>query len=194
MAAKTKRPRNFKLEYQRRLTKGLAKGLSRSASRGHHRAGERLSAGPVPVTRDDPFERALRLMKSGASQKAAAKASGVSVERLRRFQKENTETRREAGRWIILDRRPVSMLMATRGKVRPVSVPYIATGDIGRHWVQVNKFLETNDPSHLATFVGTGLRDIDGKFHPFETGPNTLRKLDSVGELNFLEIYADVAK
>ena len=31
-------------------------------------------------------------------------------------------------------------------------------------------------------------------FTPYETRPNVLRKLDSVGELSFIEIYADVAK
>jgi hypothetical protein len=45
----------------------------------------------------------------------------------------------------------------------------------GRHWVAINKFLETNDLSHLEAFVGLELRDSQGRFHPFEGRPNVLR-------------------
>jgi hypothetical protein len=78
--------------------------------------------------------------------------------------------------------------MATRGKMRPVTVAHDASRDISRHWIAINLFLESNDPSHLAPFVGKGLQDSSGAFHPFETRPNVLRKLDSVGELSFLDI------
>ena len=78
--------------------------------------------------------------------------------------------------------------MATRGKLRDVTVPRDTAGDIGRHWVAINKFLETNDLSHLGPFVGLELRDSQGRFHPFEGRPNVLRKLDSVGELSFVDI------
>ena len=128
-------------------------------------------------------------MKKGVSQRNAAKQAGVSPETLRRFQKANTTSHREGRRWIISDSRPVSVVMATRGKMRDVTVPHDASSDISRHWIAINHFLETNDPSHLAPFVGKGLRDSGGVFHPFETRPNVLRKLDSVGELSFVEIY-----
>ncbi len=49
--------------------------------------------------------------------------------------------------------------MATRGKMRDVTVPHDLSSDISRHWIAINLFLETNDPSHLAAFVGKGLRD-----------------------------------
>ena len=78
---------------------------------------------------------------------------------------------------------------ATRSKMRDVTVAHDASSDISRHWIAINMFLETNDPSHLAAFVGKGVRDSDGAFHPFETRPNVLRKLDSVGELSFVDIY-----
>jgi hypothetical protein len=128
-------------------------------------------------------------MKKGVSQKEAAKQAGVSPETLRRFQKANTTSRREGRRWLILDGRPVSVVMATRGKMRGVTVSHDASSDISCHWSAINLFLETNNPSHLAAFVGKGLRDSKGVFHPFETRPNILRKLDSVGELSFVDIY-----
>ena len=70
----------------------------------------------------EPLEDALKLMKKGVSQREAAKQAGVSPETLRRFQKPNTTSRQEGRRWIILDTRPVSVVMATRGKMRDVTV------------------------------------------------------------------------
>jgi hypothetical protein len=60
-----------------------------------------------------------------------------------------------------VDARPVSVIMATRGKMRPVTVSHDAASDISRHWIAINHFLETNNPSHLAAFVGEGLRDTN---------------------------------
>ena len=79
--------------------------------------------------------------------------------------------------------------MATGGKLHDVTVTHDAASDIGRHWVAINKFLETNDPSHLEPFVGLGLRDTRKRFWPFETRPNVLRKLDSAGEMSCVELY-----
>jgi hypothetical protein len=66
-------------------------------------------------------------MKDGLSQREAARQVGVSPERLRRFQKLNTTSRKEGRRWIISDTRPVSVVMATRGKMRDVTVPHGVT-------------------------------------------------------------------
>jgi hypothetical protein len=42
------------------------------------------------------------------------------------------------------------------------------------------------DPAALRR---TGLRDTRKRLWPFETRPNVLRKLDSPGELSFVELY-----
>jgi hypothetical protein len=123
-------------------------------------------------------------MKAGVSQKEAARQAGVSAETLRRFQKTNTTSRRKGRRWLISDNRPVSVVMATKGKMRSVTVSHDAASDISRHWTAINHFLDTNSPTYLAAFVGKGLRGSNGVFHPFETRPNVLWKLDSSGELN----------
>ena len=190
MASKSNGKRNYAKEYLIRIARGLAGGDSRSKARGHARAADLPSnASPQPFKRSEPLEDALKLMKKGVSQKEAAKQAGVSAETLRRFQKANTTSRREGRRWRIVDIRPVSVVMATRGKMRNVTVSHDASSDISRHWIAINHFLETNSPTHLAAFVGKGLRDATGAFHPFETRPNVLRKLDSVGELSFVDIY-----
>jgi hypothetical protein len=195
MASKSKRKRNYAKEYLIRIARGLASGRSRSQARGHARAGDLSSnASPQTFKRSERLEDALKLMRKGVSQKQAAKQAGVSAETLRRFQKANTTSRRKGRRWLISDTRPVSVVMATRGKMRTVTVSHDASSDISHHWIAINLFLETNDPSHLAAFLGKGLRDSKGVFHPFETRPNVLRKLDSVGELSFIDIYRQTAQ
>lgn len=194
---RTKRPtfrrRNYQAEYQRRIAKAFAIGKSRSAARGHPTAAD-LPKPTGPRDRHSPLEKALTRLKRGESQKAAATAEGVSVEKLRAYQKLNTASVRQGRKWIIFDTRPLPMWLATDGKVKSVTVAADDASDIGRYWVQVNRFLDTNRLSHLEPFVGMGVRDVQGRAYPFEVRPNVLRKLDSVGELDFLEIYADVAK
>jgi hypothetical protein len=195
MASKPKRKRNYGNEYLIRIARGLASGESRSQARGHARAADLASnTSPQPFKRPERLEDALKLIKKGVSQKEAAKQVGVSAERLRRFQKLNTTSQRVGRRWVITDIRPVSVVMATLGKMRTVTVSHDAASGISRHWIAINLFLETNDASHLPAFVGKGLRDNKGVFHPFETRPNVLRKLDSVGELSFIDIYRQTAQ
>ena len=188
-----KRRRDFRREYQARISKGLASGKSRSAARGHARAVDLPKPPPAPIDRDDPRERALRMMRHGSSQRAAAKAVGISVEQLRRYQLLNTTSQRQGGKWVIFDLRPQSFWIATNGQIKAVTIANEEGSLVGHYWSAVNSFLASNDPAHLDPYVGQGVRDVNGKFWPFEVRPNTLRKLDSIGELHFLEIYADVA-
>jgi hypothetical protein len=185
------RKRDYKREYQRRLERGAKFGKSRSAARGHARAEDLGPLPPGPMDRDSPFERALKDMKRGASLRRAATSYGLRPEPLRRFVKRATTAKLIRGRWTIFDLRTHQFRIASKGAYRTVVMAIDDASDVGRYWVAVNRFLDTNDPSHLAPFVGKGVRDAKGKFHPFETGPNVLRKLDSIGALHFLDIYAD---
>ena len=174
MASNSKRKRNYAKEYLIRIARGLAVGKSRSQARGHARAADLPSnASPQPFKRSEPLEDALKLMKKGVSQKEAAKQAGVSAETLRRFQKANTTSHRKGRRWLISDTRPVSVVMATRGKMRDVTVTHDASSDISRHWIAINLFLETNNPSHLGRFVGKGLRIAAARFIPSRPAPTS---------------------
>ena len=189
---RTFRRRNYRAEYQRRVAKGLATGKSLAAARGHARAADLPKPPATPIDRSDPRERALKLMRHGATQKQAAKEVGISVEQLRRHQLINTTSRRQGRKWVIFDLRPQSFWIATGGQM---TAGALATDDgslVGHYWSAVNAFLASNDRAHLEPYAGQGVRDVNGKFWPFEVGPNALRKLDSIGELHFLEIYADV--
>jgi hypothetical protein len=192
-AERQRRKRNYKAEYQRRIARGLAKGQSRSQARGHARAGDvQKVSHPAVVDPTDPRERALRRVKAGDSLKSAAKAEGISTERLRRYVQENVEAKLEGRRWNIVDRRSVEMAICSQAKFRWVKVSADQASTIGHYWVAVNRFLRTNDPSHLVPFEGQGVRDVAGRLWPFETRPNVLRRLDSADELSFLEIYKNV--
>jgi hypothetical protein len=187
------RKRDFRSEYRARIAKGLAAGKTRSVARGHARAADLAKSESAPIDRNDPRELALRLMRRGVSQKAAAKEAGVSVERLRRYQLLNTSSARHGRHWVIFDLRPQSFWMVSNGQMKAVTLPNEEGSRIGHYWNAVNEFLASNDPIYLDPYAGEGVIDVSGRYWPFEVRPNVLRKLDSIGELHFLEIYSDVA-
>jgi hypothetical protein len=184
-----KRARDYKKEYARRVTGGLKRGLSRAAARGHPKAGERIKAREGPI---DPFSReelALRMMRRGSSLKQAATQHKMSQERLHAYLKDNTVARRVGRRWQIFDRRSRQFPFYSRGRlVTPWMYPDQAS-EAGRFMEAVKRFLPTGDKQILDPFVGWGVRDVAGKFHPFETDPNTLYELDHRGELVIPEQY-----
>jgi hypothetical protein len=111
----SKRKRNYKKEYARRVALASQKGLSRSAARGHPRGGERRQKATEPSF--DPNsreERALKMMRRGGSLRAVASHFRMSQERLRAYLKESTAATREKGRWKIIDHRPRQLSYAEK--------------------------------------------------------------------------------
>lgn len=188
-----RKKRDYKAEYERRIARGKAKGLSRSQSRGHPKAKEVGLRPRAPIDRHDQMERALKLMKAGANQKAAAKSVHVSTERLRAFVQANTQATRVGRKWVIRDDRPETYWIASGGRRLEVTLTKDEGSKVGLYWNAVNRFLDTNEITYLQALKSGGVQDVKGKYHPFELRSNRLRRLDSVDELNILEIYADVA-
>lgn len=189
---KPRKHRDYRAEYQRRISRGLAKGQSRSAARGHPRAADLPRPEPAKIDRDSAVERALGHMRRGLSQSAAARASGVSVEVLRRHRLLHTRSQREGRRWVIFDLRPQGFWIASEGKLVTVILANDDGSQVSAYWRAVDKFLATNDDEHLFPFEGDGVYDVKGQYHPFETRPNVLRRMEAVDDLNFIAIYADV--
>ncbi len=179
---RTFRKRDFKLEYQKRVERGLSAGKSRSAARGHARAIDLPKPSPRPIDQKASLERALAKMRRGHSQAAAAKAEGVSVESLRRHRLLHTTSRRQGKSWLIFDTRPQPYWVASDGKRTSVSLANDEGTEVSAHWRAIDNFLRTNDADYLDAFEGEGVRDVKGRFHQFETRPNVLRKMEAVGE------------
>jgi hypothetical protein len=132
-------------------------------------------------------------MKRGSSLNAAATLHGVRPEHLRRYVKQHTTAEYRGRQWVIFDLRPQPVWLATRGQLKPVTLALDDVSEVGRYWAAISKFLDTNNVRHLDAFAGNGVRDVNGTYHPFEVRPNMLRKMDSIGELEFIEIYANTA-
>ena len=201
--------RDYKAEYQRRIKRGLAKGLSKSQARGHPKAGE-ASAAPVRASSaqttgrdpgkseelsislyDDPrLEEGFRALRRGISLQKAAKKAGVSRERLRRFIGENDLADWRKRKWVVTDKRPRRVLIISRGRIIDVAVPNLEEATrAGEFWDAQGRFIRSNDRKFLTPFEGTGVTDVKGKFHAFETDPNELHRIASMEGPVFHEIY-----
>jgi len=129
------------------------------------------------------------MMKRGATLKGAARANRISQERLRRYLRENTQASRIGRRWRIVDPRRFHFPIYSRGRIVELWLPEDEASKAGRFMAAVGRFLPTGDESELRPFVGQGVRDVKGTFHPFETNENTLYRIDTTGELSVPEIY-----
>ncbi|MGO4705787.1 hypothetical protein AB4072_08425 [Microvirga sp. 2MCAF38] len=180
--------RDYKAEYQRRIQRGAARGLSRSQARGHARAHEpAMRTGSKP---DERFERALKSLRLTNNQSWSARSAGISVERFRRFLRENNLAQRDGRSWKLTDDRLREITMITNGKIRPLRVfGYETASLIGQYGNAVGNFLRTNDVNFLEPFKGRSIHDASGVEHIFETNPNTLYRLVHAGGETFEVIY-----
>ncbi len=196
--ARTKPPkrqaRDYRREYLKRIALAQSRGVSRSVGRGHARAGERPP--PKGLRLINPKlaeERAVRLVAKGSSLRAAASAEGLTVERLRRYLKENTDARYEKRRWVIADSRPRQFPFYSRGRLVSPWVDLSAASEAAKYMHVVGLFLPSGEEMILLPYVGRHIRDIRGQAYQFETDPNTLYRLDSSDELDYPEMYKIVS-
>ena len=140
----SKRRRDYRKEYARRVALATQKGLSRSAARGHPRAGERRK--PPTGRAVDPNsreEQALKMMRRGGSLRDAAGHFRMSQERLRAYLKETTAATRERGRWKIVDRRSRQFPFYSNGAVVTPWMSIEQTSEAGRYMQAVKQFLRS---------------------------------------------------
>ena len=170
-----KRKRNYKQEYRRRKARGKRLGLSRAAARGPCTCGRTDTSGRNRQRiRTDPEKSGLKMMKGGASLKAAAHANRISQERLRRYLRENTDATRSGKIWRIVDLRRFRLPIYSQAQIVEVWLSAEQATKAGQYLGAVGRFLPTGNASVLKPFVGDGVRDIAGKFHLFETRENVI--------------------
>ena len=188
------RKRDYKAEYRRRIERGLARGLSRSQARGHPSKAEASATGTRTLEPTDELEAALKSLRRGATQKAAASRAGVSVERFRRFLYANGLAERDGGAWTITDDRPRRVLIVHDGKERRVVVRSFSDAQkAGAYYHAIGQFVRSNDLTWLKPFDGDGVTDMRGRFFAFETEPNALYRHAAADEPAFHEIYQIVS-
>ena len=201
------RQRDYRAEYARRIARGKARGLSKAQARGHPKPRELLASeklapksnrarrAPKPPQSDEQLEAALTLLREGRSLTRAAKAEAVSADRLRRFIRLHRLARWDGRQWRMSDSRPRRVQTITNGRIRTITADGFKQASRWGHYVNdVGTFLRTSEPEILTPYSGQGVRDTDGRIHPFETNPNALLRLASAGLPAFHEVYEIISK
>jgi hypothetical protein len=182
--------RDYKAEYRRRIANAEKRGLTRSQARGHPRPGEK---GLKPSPRQDteqPLEAAFKMLREVGSQKKAAKAHRISVDRLRRYVRQNALAEWTGRHWHFTDTRPRQMQVISGGEISVLTLKGFEEASLnGRHLAAVKSFLSSNDIELLKPFVGQSVTGAKGKRYPLETNPNTLHRLAAAGTEVFHEVY-----
>lgn len=187
-----KNPRDYKVEYERRIAKGLSKGLSRSQARGHPRATETHIKMSLQVPQyDKRLELGLKELRLGSSLTKSAKSIGVSRERLSHYLAQNAVIEKHNGRWRLKqDDRIREVMIYSQGKVKHIQIKgYEIASYVGRYMAAVAQFLKTNNVRHLEPFKDGMVKDIKGKVYLLETRPNVLYRIDHADGETFEQVY-----
>jgi hypothetical protein len=179
---KRKRTRNYVAEYQRRLERAKKRGLSKSQARGHPRKRERsISAKVKSPLKDDRMAQAVAYLHRGSSLSQSAADAGVSAERLRKFLRDSHIATRRRGKWKVnIKKINWEVLLYTRGRAELVQLnDPEAVSRAMSFMATVRYFKDSQDKSALEIYRGESVRDMHGKYHPFETNSNSLYRLAS---------------
>jgi len=187
--ANMRKPRNYIVEYTRRIARGTARGLSRSQARVHPNVAETAIRSAGRALEDARIQVALGALRKKQNFARAAKAAKISPERLRKYAIERGLIEKAGRRWQVRQNLPRRILIFSQGRSVPVTVGNADTASAVGHFMgAVGRFLETNNRSVLTPYIGQSVRDINRE-HPFETRPNVLYRLSASGEHTFEQIY-----
>jgi hypothetical protein len=174
--------------YDRRIARAMAKGLSRSQARGHPKIGEAYASGRANAS-DARLKDAVARIRSGDTLTGTAKAFHLSRERLRQAISAQGDYVRRGGRYRFIPRRRNELPLYSEGQSIRVVVDDGNASKLGAYMAAVRMFLRSQKLDLLTPFAGVGVTDIKGDFHPFETDPEELYRLDTKGRAVFHQIY-----
>ena len=183
-------PRNYKIEYRRRIERAMAKGSSLSQARGHAKPGEALLKPSKAKTNMIRLEAALKALHTEGSIQRAARETHVSAERLKRYLVEKNLGQKVGRKWKITDTRPREMTVFSNGRKQTHLLKDFENASLnGRHLSAIGQFLNTNIRSLIEPFEGLSVIDSTGKSHVLETNPNTLYRISHAGSDVFENVY-----
>ena len=190
--AKTKRKRDHKAEYRRRIDRALVMGLSKAQARGHRRASEAKIAKTraEKAVEDVKLQMGLRFLRKEKNFTKAAREAHISPERLRTHAVEKGIIEKRGRRWYIKHDLPRRVPIFTGGREKTITVgDFDQASLVGKYMSAVGWFLRTNEIRHLLPYIGKAVTDIAGDSYPLETRPNSLHRLANAGVSSFAQIY-----
>jgi hypothetical protein len=188
----SRKPRDYKAEYARRIQRALAQGYTRTQARGHAKASEPpISNRRSPKPLDDArLQRALKGLRQNRSLSGAAKKAGISPERLRAAAISKGAIEKQGRRWAVRHDLPRKVLIYSEGReFTPVVSDYDQASLAGEYINAVGDFWTTADRSYLERFIGKSVTDITGRVYPLEVNPNALFRLRKLTRTSFEEVY-----
>jgi len=152
---------------------------------GHPRRGEAYaSSHHRRITFDPRLEEAREDVLGGVSLSRAARDYGASPERLRMYLQDSGVRKTRIGWSIKSDRRRRAIVLYSRGREVEVVLPgFTPAQQAGRFMAFAGIAVDKAEAQYLQPFIGKGVRDVKGTFHPFETDLNELFRLTSAGPI-----------
>lgn len=140
---------------------------------------------------DPILEEGIKEMRAGATLQQAARFAQVRDDRMRQYLIDTGVGVFERGRWRIGDdRRPRRVVIYSRQRAVEITVAgYDESAAVGYYMNAVARFGSTNDTEGLVPYRGSGVADVRGRFHPYETDPSALYRLLTAGPEPFEQIY-----
>jgi hypothetical protein len=137
------------------------------------------------------LEQALRDLRSGQSQRLAAKNVGIPVGRFRRFLWDHHLAKFKGHRWRFTDRRQRTVRAITTSGEREITVAgFNKASLVMKHRAAVRSFWDLPIPALLKSFEGRSVTDTSGRTHYLETRPNVLFRLAASGGEPYESVYA----
>ena len=136
---------------------------------------------------------ALRMIRAGTPLSTASRNVGLSPNKVIQHLGKNVYKSKGKWRAKVTDSIHRSMHIYSKGRLRTIILKNSADASlIGSYFADVRYYLSSGDQTVLMKYRGVNIIDAEGKAHPLETDPQTIRAIED-GKENpeFFEVYSD---